>query len=115
MKFSSLNGKIEDPEVTADYESAGQYEKTRVGKLGVYYPSGFGVRYIPYNEVEQAFIRVQEVNGRMCCGKAVFHYFRLVLRHGGKEITDIMSENEKLMDDALAAIAKNAPQLKIGV
>ena len=114
MKFSTTKGKLEPSELTADYESAEVFEKTRIGKTGVFYPSGFGTRYVPYGELEQAFIRIHEVDGKLCCGKATFYYYRLVLVVNGKEIVDIMSENEAVMDKALAAIAKNAPNVKIG-
>ena len=40
----------------------------------------------------------------MCCGQADFDYYRVVFVHDGKEFADYMSEKEKLMDDALAAI-----------
>ena len=64
--------------------------------------------------LERAFIRIQEVNGRFCCGKAVFAYYRLVLVVDGKEWGDIMSEDEKAMDDALAAIAARSSATAIG-
>ena len=114
MKFSGPEGKLETPELTADYESAEKFEKTRVGKLGVYFPSGFSTKFIPYEWMDQAFIRVHEVDGKLCCGKATFYYYRLVFKHAGREFADIMSENEKLTDQCLAAIAKNGPSVKIG-
>lgn len=114
-KFAGLNGPVEDTAVTADYESAQDFKALRVGKLGVYYREGFKTRYFAYEELERAFLRVQEVRGRMCCAQAFFAYFRMVLVAGGKEYDYAMSENEKLMDDALAAIAANAPALPIGV
>ena len=115
MKFSGPEGKLESPELSADYESAPRFEKTRVGRLGVYFPSGFGVKHIPYPYIDQAFIRIHEVDGKLCCGKATFYYYRLVFVHGGKEFADVMSENEKLMDEALEAIAKADPRIKIGI
>ena len=114
-KFAGLKGTVEDTAVTADYESAQDFKALRVGKLGVYYREGFKTRYFAYQELERAFLRVQEVRGRMCCAQAFFAYFRMVLVAGGKEYDYAMSENEKLMDDALAAIAANAPALPIGV
>ena len=114
MKLSSSKGRLESAELTADYEQAETFEKTHVGKLGIYYPSGFGTRYVSYEELEQAFIRIHEVDGKLCCGSATFYYYRLVLVVNGKENVDILSENEELMDQALAAIAKNAPNVKIG-
>ncbi len=92
-------------EIQSDYEAAKQFEKARVGSLGVYYRDGLKTRYIPYTEMDRAFIRIQETRSRMCCGQANFNYFRLVFVKDGREFADVMSENEKAMDDALAEIA----------
>ncbi len=114
-KFAGLRGPVEDAAVSADFEASQNFEALRVGKLGVYYREGFKTRFFAYSELERAFLRVQEVRGRMCCAQAFFAYFRMVLVAGGKEYDYVMSENEKLMDDALAAIASAAPELPIGV
>ena len=113
-KFTAPSGVVSDAAVSADFESAAVYDKALVGALGVYYRDGFKTKYVPYPALERAFIRIQEVNGRFCCGKAVFAYYRLVLVVDGKEWGDIMSEDEKAMDDALAAIAQRSPSTAIG-
>lgn len=113
-KFASPSGAVTDSAVAADFERAERFDKVLVGEKGVYYRDGFKTKYVPYDLLERAFIRVQEVNGRMCCGKAVFHYFRLVFVVGGKEWGDVISEDEKATDDALAAIAKRSPATAIG-
>ena len=113
-KFFSPSGALTDAAVTADFERAEVFDKALVGALGVYYRDGFRTKYVPYSALERAFIRIQEVNGRLCCGKAVFAYYRLILVVGGKEWGDIMSENETAMDDALAVIARRSPATAIG-
>ena len=113
-KFHSPAGAVTDGAVQADFESAIRFDKAFVGALGVYYRDGFKTKYVPYPLLERAFIRIQEVNGRFCCGKAVFAYYRLVLVVDGKEWGDIMSEDEKAMDDALAAIAARSSATAIG-
>lgn len=115
QRFTGPRGPLESAELSADFDAAQVFEKLRVGKLAVYYRDGFKLRAFPYEQLEQAFIRVQEVRGRMCCGQANFAYFRLILVSGGKEYDNYLSENEKLMDAALSAIAQAAPGLKIGV
>lgn len=114
-KFAGISGAVSCPEVTADYEAAQEFDKVKVGRLGVYFRDGFKLRFMDYSLLERVFIRIQEVNGRMCCGSTVFAYYRLVFVAGGKEIGDAISENEKAMDDALALIRENAPGLAIGV
>ena len=114
-KFISPTGIVSSEAVKLDFEGAQRFDKVLVGKLGVFFRDGFRTKYVPYGELEHAFIRVQEVNGKLCCGTAVFTYFRLILVCGGKEWGDIISEKEKEMDDALALIAKRSPGTKIGV
>ncbi len=113
-KFRSPAGPVTDPSVAADFVKAERFDRAFVGALGVYYRDGFQTKYVPYSSLERAFIRIQEVNGRFCCGKAVFAYYRLVLVVNGREWGDIMSEDEKATDDALDAIARRSPETAIG-
>ena len=113
-RFAGLNGGVDTAEVRRDYESAQVFDKVRVGRLGVYFRDGFRTRFLDYPSLERVFIRVQQVNGRLCCGTANFEYYRLVFVRGGEEIADVMGENEQAMDAALACIGEMAPTLAIG-
>ena len=113
-RFVGINGAISSEAICADYESAESFDKIRVGKQGVYSREGFRIRFLSYGDFERVFIRIHEVNGKLCCGKAVFQYFRLVFVRGGKEFADLISENEKAMDQALARIAELSPATAIG-
>lgn len=113
--FAGIRGPVGTAEVNADYESAPSFDKVRVGKLGVYYRDGFKIRFMDYSLLERVFIRIQEVNGRMCCGNIIFAYYRLVFVSDGREIGDAISENEQAMDEALALIKELAPSVAIGV
>ena len=118
MAEKRFSGPVEglDPvALSGDYEAAERFDKLRVGALAVYYRDGFRVKAVPYARMERAFIRVQQVRGRMCCGEATFVYFRMVFLVDGKEIADNMSEDEKTMDAALARIHERAPELPVGV
>ncbi len=114
-KFAGVSGTVDSVEVNTDYSEAAVFDKVRVGRLGLYFKEGLKTRFVPYDYLERVFIRINEVNGKLCCGTATFAYFRLVLVHEGKEFADVISENEKAMDEALALIAKRAPAVAIGV
>lgn len=115
-KFVAINGTVSLPEVSADYGAAPRFDHVKVGKLGVYFRDGFKLRFLDYTLLERVFIRVQEVNGRLCCGSTIFTYYRLVFVVDGKELCDVLSENERAMFDALALIKANAPSsLAIGI
>ncbi len=114
-KFSGPIEGLDPAALAADQESAERFDKLRVGKLAVYYREGFRTRAIPYRRMERAFIRVQQVRGRMCCGEAAFFYYRMVFLVDGKEIAEYLSEDEKAMDEALAKLHEMAPEVAIGV
>lgn len=113
-KFAGIDGVVCSDAVAADYEAAEVFDKIRVGKHGVYFKEGFKTRFMAYSRLERVFIRVQEVNGRLCCGNTTFAYFRLVFVVDGKEFADTISENEKAVFAALDAIRAAAPALATG-
>ena len=113
-KFWGVSGPVVSDIVSEDYETAERFDKLKVGKRGVYFRDGFRTRFLAYGDFERAFIRIHEVNGKLCCGKAVFQYFRMVFVRDGKEYADLMSEDEKAMDRALALIAERSPSTLIG-
>ena len=117
MAEKKFSGPVEGQDLAAlaaDWERAERFDKLRVGDLAVYYRDGFRVKAVPYSRMERAFIRVQQVRGRMCCGEAAFFYYRLVFLVDGKEIADSMSEDEAAMDAALARLHERAPEVPVG-
>ena len=101
-------------EINNDFAEAKSFDRLKVGRLGVYYREGLKMKQIPYEDMDRVFIRIHEVNGKLCCGSTVFQYFRMVFEKSGKEFADFICEDEKAMDDALAEIASRAPGLHIG-
>ncbi len=114
-KFYTPEGKLVDAEISADFESARLFDKLKVGKSGVFFREDLRLKYIPYSFIQRAFIRIHEVNGRMCCGNTTFQYFTMVFVHDGKEYGNVLSEKEDAMDAALALIHETAPEIAIGV
>ena len=114
MNFKAPTGKISDDIISKEYEEAPVFDKIRVGTTGVFFAEGFSVKYIPYSYMERAFLRINEVNGKLCCGNANFYYYRIVFVHDGKEFADVLSEKEEQMKSALAAISASAPNVAIG-
>ncbi len=114
-KFYDISGVHGCAVLEQDYTAAEQFDNVYVGDIGVYYRDGFRIKHIPYDYMERVFLRIQEVNGKLCCGSTVFQYFRLVFVCGGREIADDISENESAYRAALEKIKEKAPGLKFGV
>ena len=113
-QFAGAKRTVDSVQVAEDFAAAEQFDKVKVGKLGVYFKEGFRTRYLSYQDFDRVFIRINEVDGKLCCGKSTFQYFRLVFVRDGKEFSDVMSENEKAMDDALARIKALCPEMATG-
>lgn len=114
-RFSDVSGRRDSAELEKDYEAAERFDNVYVGDIGVYYRDGFRIKHIPYDFMERVFIRIQEVNGKMCCGSTVFQYFRLVFICNGREIADAIGENEAAYRAAFEKIKEKAPTLRFGV
>lgn len=113
-KFSGVDGSVASAEISADFEAAKTFDKVKVGKRGVYFRDGLRTRFIAYDRTERVFIRIQEVNGKLCCGSTTFAYFRLVFVVDGREYIDVISEKEDAMRAALEEIRACAPDVAIG-
>lgn len=113
-KFYGPEGRIEFQGLKEDYDGAKLFDKFRVGKLGVYYRENFRQKFLPYDFIQRAFIRIHETNARTCCACNKYRYYTIEFVHNGKEYSNVISENEELMDDALALIHAMAPQIAIG-
>ena len=112
--FHAISGRIDSPEITADFEHAEKYDRIRVGKAGVYFRDGFKTVFLDYASMERVFIRIQEVNLKTCCGGSTAAYYKLVFVVGGKELCMVFMEKENAADAALAAIHEAAPLAAIG-
>ena len=104
-RCAGINGTLESHEISRDYEKARQFDRLRVGEMGVFFRDGLRTRFIPFDYMDRVFIRVQETRSRMCCGQTNWYYYRIVFVHDGKEFVNYMSEKEKDMEEALAEIA----------
>jgi hypothetical protein len=114
-RFAGPVEGLDQAALAADYTGAERFDTLRVGSLAVYYRSGLRVKAVPYARMQRAFIRVQQVRGRMCCGQAFFDYFRMVFLVDGKELCDNVSEDEAAMDAALARLHELAPEVPVGI
>ena len=78
------------------------------------YKKGFKWYILPYSEIAHAYLRIEEVNGRLCCGVASFDMYFLMLRTiAGEEIKIEVSLKESAKE-MLGVIEKKNPETKIG-
>lgn len=78
------------------------------------YKKGFKWHIISYDELKQAYLRVEEVNGRLCCGVASFDMFFLMLKTKAEELIKIEASSRDIVKQMLEEIRKKNEDIEIG-
>ena len=114
MKIVSTYGNPVSAETENDFSGAPAFDKLRIGKTGVFFPSGLRMKFLPYDCFDRSYVKVHETNARMCCATTCFEYYRLVFMSGEKCIADYISENKQAMQEALNQLRISAPGITVG-
>ena len=103
-----------DEQLQADLNTAQKLGKVRIGELGLFFSRFSGGTFMPYSEVQHAYLRQEEVNAKLCCGRANFdQFFLMVLGSDGKlrkHQVDDMAKGKL----ALEQISRLNPDCRIG-
>lgn len=78
------------------------------------YKKGFKWYTLPYEALRQAYLRIEEVNGRLCCGVASFDMFFLMLKTTGDELIKIEATSKDIVKQMLEEIKKKNDGVEIG-
>ena len=78
------------------------------------YKKGFKWYTLPYEAVRQAYLRIEEVNGRLCCGVANFDMFFLMLKTAEGELIKVEASSKDIVKQMLAEIQKKNEKVEIG-
>lgn len=115
MKFKAETGEaLPQEELERDYGQARDLGKVKVGAKCLYYPRLGSVGYLPCGQVVQAYLRQEEVNARLCCGRANFDQFFLMAVTAAGEVKKAEVLNKDVGKEGLALIAQANPGVKIG-
>ena len=105
--------KIADAEHTADYQASQDFRKVRLGALALYYKDLWRKICVPYGDITRAYKGVSVV---MPDDHPAIEYFRLILKHGDKEIANVIfgENDEELVDRLVLRIRELHPETEIG-
>lgn len=89
-------------------------KKIRFTDQSIEYKKGFKWFSLPYTEIIQAYMRIEEVNSKMCCGTANFdmHFLMLKIRSG--ELLKIPVSSRTLTEQMLEKLRILKPEIEIG-
>lgn len=114
MRFKT-NTTIAIPEeqLQADYAAAQKQEKLKLGEKCLYIAHTLYTEYMPYEAIERAYRRVEDVRGKLCCGVITYEIHHLVMVIDGKEVA-VLLESKDAAQKALEQIADKNPKAQIG-
>lgn len=114
MKFkTNTTITITEDQLQADYAAAEKQEKLKIGEKCLYIAHTLYTEYIPYEAVERAYRRVEDVRGKLCCGVTTYEIHHLVMVFDGKE-TAVLLETKEAAQKALDKIAEKNAKAQIG-
>ena len=116
MKFRQDNAApAPAAELETDYRGAKDLGKIRIGSLGVYFPKLSGPVFKPWCDVERVWLRQEEVNANLCCGRGGFDQFFLMVQLTGGAVQKLHVQTKAQGKAGLERIAQVCPEVKIGV
>ena len=103
-----------DEQLQADLLAAQKVGKVRLGELGLFISRFSGGTFIPYSEVKHAYLRQEEVNAKLCCGRANFDQFFLMLMGSDGKLRKHQVDDMAKGKLVLEYIARINPDCQIG-
>lgn len=94
-------------------EAAKETRKIKLQDTHLEYKKGFKWYTVPYNSITNAYMRIEEVNGRLCCGVAGFDMHFLMLKTAS-ELIKIELESKEIVKTMLEELHSRNPQIEIG-
>ncbi len=78
------------------------------------YKKSFRWNELAYEAIERAYLRVEAVNARMCCGVANFDMHFLMLKQKDGKLAKIQFERGETVEEILAKISEKNDKIIIG-
>lgn len=78
------------------------------------YKKGLKWCILPYSEITHAYLRIEEIKGRLCCGVANFDMHFLVLKTKPGEILKIEVSSKELVKEMLQELQLRNEGIEVG-
>ena len=81
-------------------------KKIRLEEQSIAYKKRLKWHTLPYEDIENAYMRIEEVNGRLCCGVASFDMHFLMLKTKTGELIKIECTSKEIVKQLLDQLAQ---------
>lgn len=89
-------------------------KKIKMKEQELEYKKGFKWYTLPYSEIMHAYLRIEEVKGKLCCGVANFDMHFLMLKTKAGELIKIEASSGDKVKQMLEELKKKNPEMEIG-
>lgn len=89
-------------------------KKIKLNDQELIYKKGFKWQSLFYSEIVQAYLRIEEVNGRLCCGVASFDMYFLMIRTSSDELIKIEASSKEIVKEMLEELKQKNSTIEIG-
>lgn len=89
-------------------------KRIKLQEQGVEYKKGFKWYILPYADIVQAYLRVEEVNGKLCCGVASFDMFFLMMKTKEEELIKVEATSKEIVKEMLEVLKEKNTGIEIG-
>lgn len=103
-----------DEQLETDLQQARNVGKVRLGELVLFFSRFAGSTFMPYDQVVHAYLRQEEVTAKMCCGRANFDQFYLMIKGSDGKLRKHQVDDMTKGKLALEHIARLNPECQIG-
>ena len=115
MKFYPLVSGTEQPAgLDAEYRTAREIGRIRMGELRLFLRAGLKVYYIPYADVRRCFRRVQLIPAKMCCGRGDLEVENLVVCGDAGELIQVQLPGTKAAKILMKELEERIPEAEFG-
>ena len=110
LSTAVLERQLLDREFSAAWEAG----RVRLGESCLFFTKFSGTTYLPYSQIVNAYLRQEEVNANLCCGRANFDQFFLMVRGTDGQLRRGQVLSKEKGKEALALLAAANPAIEIG-
>ena len=115
MKFYPLTDRqAGDDELTAEYKTAREIGRVRLGELHLFLRTGTKKYFIPYRDVRRCFRRVQLIPAKMCCGRGDFEVENLVVCGEAGELIQVQLPGTRAAKLLMEELERLIPEAEFG-
>ena len=78
------------------------------------YKKGFKWNSLPYTDIINAYLRIEGVNGRICCGVASFDMHFLMMKTKSGELIKVEGSSKEIVKQILDELSQKNSEIVIG-